>query len=94
MLPNLVELVSQLNTDRDLSSFIKRGELFSISRPRLALTAVRKSFKALVPTPQPPPSKFDTLSGPGLRTPAAKSRIVSGSHPQLTDADLDRLKLQ
>ena len=55
---------------------------------------MRKSFKALVPAPQPPPSKFDTLSGPGLRTPAAKSRIASGSNLQLTDADLDRLKLQ
>ncbi|GFZ49559.1 Probable kinetochore protein SPC25 [Saitozyma sp. JCM 24511] len=54
----LPELLRQLNADRDLYSFIKR---------------VRKAFRALVPNPPAAPSKFDDLSGPGLRAPVAEN---------------------
>ncbi|EIW67257.1 hypothetical protein TREMEDRAFT_64507 [Tremella mesenterica DSM 1558] len=50
-LPNLPELVKQLNTDREFFAFIKR---------------VRKAFRALIP-PQDPRAMFEDLSGPGQR---------------------------
>ncbi|WWD19063.1 hypothetical protein CI109_103521 [Kwoniella shandongensis] len=68
-LPTLPELVRQLNSDRDLFAFIKR---------------VRKAFRALIPNPPNPSTKFDDLSGPGLglRTPALGSRTLSASTPR------------
>ncbi|WVW85625.1 hypothetical protein I302_107663 [Kwoniella bestiolae CBS 10118] len=65
-IPNLLELVRQLNHDREFYTFIKR---------------VRKAFRALIPNPAPS-TRFDELSGPGLglRTPAVPgSRILSSS---------------
>ncbi|OCF76175.1 kinetochore protein Spc25 [Kwoniella mangroviensis CBS 8886] len=66
-IPNLSELVRQLNHDRDIYTFIKR---------------VRKSFRALIPNPASS-TRFDELSGPGLglRTPAmpGNHRVLSHS---------------
>ncbi|WVQ81849.1 hypothetical protein IAT38_003976 [Cryptococcus sp. DSM 104549] len=72
----LPELVHQLNDDRDLYTFIKR---------------VRKAFRALIPNPPNPSTKFDDLSGPGLglRTPARGSRVLSGSIPTMAGAITD-----
>ncbi|WVQ74941.1 hypothetical protein IAR50_004549 [Cryptococcus sp. DSM 104548] len=56
-IPTLPQLVRQLNEDRDLFAFIKK---------------IRKAFRALIPNPPNPSTKFDDLSGPGgigLRTP-------------------------
>ncbi|WWC63294.1 uncharacterized protein I303_105894 [Kwoniella dejecticola CBS 10117] len=61
-LPNLPELLKQLNDDRDFFGFIKRA---------------RKSFRALIPNPTQS-TKFDELSGPGigLRTPAPPTTLL------------------
>ncbi|ODN78089.1 hypothetical protein L198_08008 [Cryptococcus wingfieldii CBS 7118] len=67
-IPTLPQLVRQLNEDRDLFSFIKK---------------VRKSFRALIPNPPNPSTKFDDLSGPGLglRTPGRSQRTLSSTTP-------------
>ncbi|ODN78739.1 hypothetical protein L202_04302 [Cryptococcus amylolentus CBS 6039] len=67
-IPTLPQLVRQLNEDRDLFSFIKK---------------VRKAFRALIPNPPNPSTKFDDLSGPGLglRTPGRSQRTLSSTTP-------------
>ncbi|KAL7422769.1 kinetochore-associated Ndc80 complex subunit spc25 [Cryptotrichosporon argae] len=56
-LPELPELLQQLNVDRDFLGFSKK---------------VRKAFRALVTPPPAQPSKFDDLAGPGTRAAAVE----------------------
>ena len=62
---------------------------------QLALNIVRKAFKASVPAPQAAPSKFDTLGGPGMRTPAT-GRVLQQESAQVVrseDVPMDGLKI-
>ncbi|WVO23041.1 uncharacterized protein IAS62_004386 [Cryptococcus decagattii] len=80
-IPSLPDLVRQLNFDRDLFAFIKR---------------VRKAFRALIPNPPNPSTKFDDLTGPGLlglRTPARNSRTLLSTTPAMSNSAMDSLAM-
>jgi kinetochore protein Spc25 len=65
---NLGILVQQLNEDRNIMGFIKRGQSFVQRTSYVWLTiSARKAFRQLVPEPPKQPSRFDDLSGPGYR---------------------------
>lgn len=51
----------------------------------------RKAFRQLVPEPPKPPSRFDDLSGPGLRTPGGHKK---GADDILDGAGVAELRLE
>nr|ODN89080.1 hypothetical protein L203_02491 [Cryptococcus depauperatus CBS 7841] len=73
-IPSLPELLRQLNSDRDISAFVKKGKY-----------NLRRGFRALIPNPPNPSTKFDDLSGPGpgLRTPRRNNRASSSATPAM-----------
>lgn len=85
MIPTLPDLLNQLNADRQFYSFIKRGESRNLHEDYCILrttalpahTLVRKAFRALVPEPAKPTSRFDDMAGPGLRTPGSRKVLES-----------------
>ncbi|KAE8542569.1 hypothetical protein D1P53_001349 [Cryptococcus gattii VGV] len=57
---------------------------------------VRKAFRALIPNPPNPSTKFDDLTGPGLlglRTPARNSRTLLSTTPAMSNSAMDSLAM-